>query len=65
MARLKNVRAVCIEKDDSKEFVWHEVYAVINGQQYVRKIEARDPMEAIEIVKDKQIVLGWNWKEVV
>lgn len=64
MANLRNVRAKCVEYDDAKEFVWHEVYAVINGQQYVRRIEARDPQEAIELVKDKQVVIGWNWKEV-
>jgi hypothetical protein len=65
VANLKNVSVKCVEQDDSKEFVWHEVYATIEGKRYVRRIEARDPKEAVELLKDKQIVLGWNWKEVI
>lgn len=58
MPMLRNIKVRKVEGVEG----WHDVYATINGDQYVRRIESRDADEAKDLVKDKQIVIGWNWK---
>jgi len=49
---MKNLMARCIERDDCKELVLHEVtYEDENNKKVIVKVLASDPMDAIKQVQ--------------
>jgi hypothetical protein len=48
---MNNFWAECIEQDDSKEQVMHQVHATYHDEKYTIKFKALCPMTAIEIAK--------------
>jgi hypothetical protein len=41
----------CIEQDDDKLFVLHEVFTRVDGAEYKLKLSAQCPVNAIEIAR--------------
>jgi len=51
---MKNLTAVCVEKDDSKEYVMHEVsYEAEDGSIVVGALLATDPLDAINKTRNQ------------
>jgi len=48
---MNNFSAECIEQDDSKEQVMHQVRATYHDDKYIIKLKALCPMTAIEIAR--------------
>jgi hypothetical protein len=48
---MNNFWSECIEQDDERELVMHEVHASLDGVKYKLKFNAPCPMTAIEIAK--------------
>lgn len=48
---MKDYEAVCVEQDDSKEYVLHKVYAQEDGVNYYLDVVARSPDLAIDVAR--------------
>jgi hypothetical protein len=52
---MNNLWAECIEQDDSKEQVMHQVHAIYHDEKYTIKLKALCPMTAIAIAREVPI----------
>jgi hypothetical protein len=59
---MMNFIAKCIEQDDSRQYVLHEVEAEEDGVTYVLKVVAECPITAIDVAKYVKQDEGWRVK---
>mgnify|MGYP003347563071 FL=1 len=52
---MNNLWSECIEQDDERELVMHEVHGSLDGVKYMLKFKAPCPMTAIEIARQVPI----------
>ena len=49
---MSNLWAECIEQDDSKHQVMHQVHTTVDGNKYKLTLKAVCPMTAIEVARE-------------